>query len=531
MDQDRRLESSSTGEFTHADDASPRAPGRRTLTSSLRGGPTAEQVVQRMLQYLGVEPARDADVHDVAASGFAGGGEALPHLDAVQRAFGRHDVSGVRAHVGGAASTAADELGARAYASGDQVAFAESPDLFLVAHEAAHVVQQRGGVQLSGGVGEAGDVYEQHADEVAAAVVRGESVESLLDELASQSTGSGVQRSVQLDTRIRAEVVGHASPRWESANEQGRVDNNLQLSNQRAEEVRRYLEEMIQQGMHERGQQCQVAVQCRAINHDGAVAHAEGETATTREAGGNRRANDASMRRVEIRVTITRDAPGAPAGESVVEEETTPEQCAPNATRRWAIKLGVSGGAGHAGLGGAFALGRLKNLRTNQEAPGHFVGGGIGTGLQTPGADPGWGDWSEFQTRRPVTFEDFNGTVARLTTVGIGAAVIGYSIAYIGFPRLGVTSVYVGGPNMGALGADLGTNPLGVWNVSGQPPGPICEPARTVQRGYTQAVPTQRTQADTHSHTVHFATGQSTISDAEMAQMQQFVRGLLESTG
>src|SRR5204862_1755912 len=93
-----------------------------------------------------------------ASRGFEGGGGALPHLDAVQRSFGPHDVSGVTAHTGGAAREASQELGAHAYASGDHVAFAEpSPSLFLVAHEAAHVVQQRAGVHLSSVVGRDGD--------------------------------------------------------------------------------------------------------------------------------------------------------------------------------------------------------------------------------------------------------------------------------------------------------------------------------------------------------------------------------------
>jgi len=41
----------------------------------------------------------------------------------------------------------------------------------LVAHELAHVVQQRAGVSLKGGVGESGDRYEQEADAAARAVV------------------------------------------------------------------------------------------------------------------------------------------------------------------------------------------------------------------------------------------------------------------------------------------------------------------------------------------------------------------------
>src|SRR5690242_21119787 len=46
-------------------------------------------------------------------------------------------------------------LGSTAYAKGNSIAFAGTPDLHTAAHEAAHVVQQHGGVQLKGGIGEA----------------------------------------------------------------------------------------------------------------------------------------------------------------------------------------------------------------------------------------------------------------------------------------------------------------------------------------------------------------------------------------
>ncbi len=119
-------------------------------------------------------------VHSAAAEGIAGGGSALPHLDAIQHSFGDNDVSGVNAHVGGAAADASDKMGAEAYATGNDVAFKDTPDLHTAAHEAAHVVQQRAGVQLSGGVGEQGDSYEQNADAVADRVVAGESASDLL---------------------------------------------------------------------------------------------------------------------------------------------------------------------------------------------------------------------------------------------------------------------------------------------------------------------------------------------------------------
>ena len=46
------------------------------------------------------------NVQAIASAGLDGGGAALPHAKTIQRAFGRHDLSDVRTHVGGAAATA-----------------------------------------------------------------------------------------------------------------------------------------------------------------------------------------------------------------------------------------------------------------------------------------------------------------------------------------------------------------------------------------------------------------------------------------
>jgi hypothetical protein len=126
----------------------------------------------------------------------SGAGGPLPHLDAIQASFGRYDVSGVRAHTDGAAAQAAANIGAAAYATGSDVAFANAPSLHTAAHEAAHTVQQQAGVQLQGGVGQVEDRYERHADAVADAVVQGKFAEGLLDQLAAgpAATGPGVQR-------------------------------------------------------------------------------------------------------------------------------------------------------------------------------------------------------------------------------------------------------------------------------------------------------------------------------------------------
>ncbi|HMG54417.1 MAG TPA: DUF4157 domain-containing protein, partial [Kofleriaceae bacterium] len=132
---------------------------------------------------------------------------ALPHLATIQASFGRHDVTGVSAHTGGEATAANQAMGAEAYASGNSVAFASgSPSLHTAAHEAAHVVQQRGGVQLKGGVGQAGDSYERHADAVADLVVQGKSAEGVLGEMAPASGGGGGVQAKAVQFDIKADL-------------------------------------------------------------------------------------------------------------------------------------------------------------------------------------------------------------------------------------------------------------------------------------------------------------------------------------
>jgi len=141
--------------------------------------------------------------HAIAAHGMTGSAGALPHLDTIQRSFGHHDIGHVRTYTDDAAQASAMHLGAHAFATGDAVVLgASGRDLHTVAHEAAHVVQQRGGVALSGGVGQRGDRYEQHADAVADLVVAGRSAESLLDTMASGAgaSASAVQLAADEDT-------------------------------------------------------------------------------------------------------------------------------------------------------------------------------------------------------------------------------------------------------------------------------------------------------------------------------------------
>ena len=161
------------------------------------GGVLRRQALQG---YGGIPGPRSDDIHAIAAYGVAGRGSTLPGRPAIQAAFGKHEVSGVRAHVGGAAADAAAAIGARAYATGNDIAFADTPDLRIAAHEAAHVVQQRRGVSLDRGLSRSGDAYEQNAEAVAELVVRGESAEALLDTMTHREPAPATRAILMRDT-------------------------------------------------------------------------------------------------------------------------------------------------------------------------------------------------------------------------------------------------------------------------------------------------------------------------------------------
>jgi hypothetical protein len=138
-----------------------------------------------------------AGIHETADKGVSGGGSRLPYADQIAASFGPEHagtVHNIEAHTGGQAAEATKALGAEAYAAGDKVAFAAEPSLHTAAHEAAHVVQQKkGGLHLTGGVGEAGDTHERSADEIADRVVAGKSAEDLLPEKKAEGGDKAVQ--------------------------------------------------------------------------------------------------------------------------------------------------------------------------------------------------------------------------------------------------------------------------------------------------------------------------------------------------
>ena len=133
----------------------------------------------------------------LAEQGTSGGGGRLPHFDALQAAFGHHDLSEIQAHTGSGAQAAADGIGAEAFAYGTSVAFGGTPTLHLAAEEVTHVMQQAAGQAPSSGLGQEGDRYEAFATQVADRVVAGDSVQGLIDGLRAPGRLSVSQPAVQ----------------------------------------------------------------------------------------------------------------------------------------------------------------------------------------------------------------------------------------------------------------------------------------------------------------------------------------------
>jgi hypothetical protein len=210
-------------------DAIQRAFGRPDISSvqAHLGGEPAESArsigAAAPVQMRG--PAAPADepgaVHRAAADGLAGAAAPLPHLERIQQSFGGHDVRQVEAHVGGPAAEAAGRMGALAYATGNAVAFQSPPDLHTAAHEAAHVVQQRAGVHLKDDVGAVGDIYEQHADQVADLVVQGRSAQHLLDAHAPRRAGAPSATQAGPVQRTLADAEKYATSKYAKRLEKG----------------------------------------------------------------------------------------------------------------------------------------------------------------------------------------------------------------------------------------------------------------------------------------------------------------------
>ncbi len=172
----RKTRTETEGPETHS-------PGGERGAMAILQQQVGNRAVQRLLAQRSSDGGFDLD-DDTAGriNSQRGGGQAL---DAgVQTKMGEatgHDFSGVKVHTDAESHTLNEQLGARAFTTGQDVFFrsgeynpGSSGGQELLAHELTHVVQQGTGRVPGGGgkmtVNDPGDVYEQEADAVAKTV-------------------------------------------------------------------------------------------------------------------------------------------------------------------------------------------------------------------------------------------------------------------------------------------------------------------------------------------------------------------------
>lgn len=191
-------------------------------------GRPSDRVYGPAVQRAAARPPQETEAQVVSSAdrGLSGGSGQVPYQGEMERSFGV-SFAEVESHAGPQAQDACAEIGANAYARGNQVAFAsDSPDRGLVAHELTHVVQQSGEARPKMAVGAPGDAYEQEADQVAARVSAGESVRDVAarhmgsEPVVDAGSGSAVQGDFLSDLGLGAtnlfhdvaEVVGLETP-------------------------------------------------------------------------------------------------------------------------------------------------------------------------------------------------------------------------------------------------------------------------------------------------------------------------------
>ena len=150
---------------------------------------------------------------DTAQEGFGGSAHEVPYRQEMESSFGA-DFSGVKAYSDGPARKASSDLGAEAYAAGNQVAFnTSSPDKATVAHELTHVLQHTGGagVQRKADSGEEEGIEtsgEAQADQVEAADQAGKKAKTALG--ADEQAGGEAESEEEIGVEPAGPSAGQA---------------------------------------------------------------------------------------------------------------------------------------------------------------------------------------------------------------------------------------------------------------------------------------------------------------------------------
>jgi hypothetical protein len=493
-----------------------------------------------------------------------------------ETAFGQ-DFSQIRVHTGPRAAQAAEAVNARAFTVGRHLVFgagqfapgtrAGDP---LVVHELTHALQQE---SSNGGRNQGLHFDDQHGRleqeaRRSAATFGSEQTQLLLSHRANggeqdarvpagrlqrqggisaasqflstegglliQRQGAGatapeqVVRATEVGERTRTvaviHIVGHASPRWRSAQTPGQADAlNARLSERRAESARREIERELRMLLP--GRDLIFRYNYTPVDPSNEPAdiilgtEARGSTETLTEAGSvGRSANERQMRRVEVRVSLHS------ATETNVEEEVERREPRSAATTAWSIQA-----TGQAGVSlEAKAGGMLISLRNEKSGEigtylGEYGGGGPEVGVSIAQASP---SWSSFETPTPMSFADFSPARFYITSFGINIG-IGLQWAKFHFTSFGNHApvpdegIQIGGFTGGGIGAG-GSMVYGSMYLTGNPPETQVVPVRT------RRLQTYKSELeDSTSHRVLFATGSSQVGSAESELLAAYLSDIV----
>ena len=184
-----------------------------------------------------------------------GGGQALDE-NVQQKMSGAmgHDFSQVRVHTSNEADSLNQDLGAKAFTTGQDIFFKDgsydpgsSSGQELIAHELTHVVQQNTGSVSSGGSGMVvnppDDVYEQEADAVAQQATSLDAVSE------QQLSGEAVQReemAEEEELQMKADETVQREEMTEEEELQMKADETVQREETAEEELQMKADETVQ---------------------------------------------------------------------------------------------------------------------------------------------------------------------------------------------------------------------------------------------------------------------------------------------
>ena len=323
----------------------------------------------------------------------------------------------------------------------------------------------------------------------------------------------------KLPGNLRVIILGHASPRWKGAkNKKDADDKNYELSVRRMDEVEKIVNVRLRSLLGDDANIIYERVyypgQPRVGELPGEArleGHARGSRDSLRHAKGNRSSDDPAYRRVDVIIDdVARTEHYKP---SYGTERRTMK------STRWGVTIGVSAGV-TAGAAGTLLAVRLTNLETKRTGDYHLIAGGggakVGIGVSAPFDD----SYTEFQTSRPVGFEDFDGVLTRYTSASIGLVFVGYERAYITFLGMGsgAESIDVGGFNYGAKLELGGSVTAGKLSMSGGARGMDDYTVPTLKDN-----PYEKRDEKSYAHSAYFETESALLSPSRRTDLRKYV--------